>query len=95
MEKEEFDFERFKEEAMKGLYEGKKWVVPMEFLPQCLNIFWKACLKENWIIIYRKVNLPARLIVKMAGPKRRYGAFRPDISNWRTVVTEMAHSNLR
>ena len=24
MEKEEFDFERFKEEAMKGLYEGKK-----------------------------------------------------------------------
>lgn len=24
MEKEEFDFERFKEQAIKGLYEGKK-----------------------------------------------------------------------
>ena len=24
MNKEKFDFERFKEEAMKGLYEGKK-----------------------------------------------------------------------
>ncbi|MGE8424091.1 MAG: hypothetical protein ACN6PI_14745 [Sphingobacterium siyangense] len=27
MEKEEFDFKRFKEEAMRGLYAGKKYIL--------------------------------------------------------------------
>jgi len=36
MNKEKFDFDRFKEEAMKGLYEGKKMGgVPMVFLHRC------------------------------------------------------------
>ena len=39
MEKEGFDFERFKEEAMKGLYEGKKMGGTDGVLPQCLNTF--------------------------------------------------------
>jgi len=33
--KEPFDFERFKSEAMEGLYQGKKWAELMGYLHQC------------------------------------------------------------
>lgn len=42
-------FERFKEEAMRGLYEVRKGDTDGVFAHD--EIFWKTCLKVNWNII--------------------------------------------
>lgn len=43
MNKEKFDFERFKEEAMKGLYESKKMGGSDGVFAPMLNTCWSQC----------------------------------------------------
>lgn len=93
MSKDNFDFESFKEEAMKGLYEGKKMGGTDGVFAPMLKHLLESMLEESWTTTYRRIELPERSTVKMGRRKKRSGAFNQDISNWRAVVTETALSS--
>ena len=89
MDKEKFDFERFKEEAIKGLYEGKKMGGTDGLFAPMLKHLLESML-EGELDHHLKENKASGEINRKNGKaKKQLGAFSRATLNWRVDETGM------